>query len=244
MSQANLYEVFTSIQGEGLFVGRTQLFVRFTGCNLRCTYCDTETALSPQTFAFFEKEPFLSNFVKIKNPVSVSKLVSFIKKTLNKLPSIHSITFTGGEPLLYGDYIKEVLIELDNEKPIHLETNGTMPECLEHLIGYVNFVSMDFKPEFFHKKHFVEKQLKFLKISSQKDCQVKVVVTSSLKEKDFEKVINLVHLVNNDIPLILQPNTKEMGFITEKILKCYKVAVRKLSNVLIIPQVHTFLGLK
>jgi len=244
MNRANLYEVFTSIQGEGLFVGKTQIFIRFAGCNLNCSYCDTETALSPQPYAFFEKEPFLSNFVKVKNPVYVSELVDFIKKTLKKLPSIHSITFTGGEPLLYGDYIKDVIVELNNLKPIHLETNATMPESLEHLIDYVNFVSMDFKPEFFHRKNFIEKQLSFLKISSQKDCQVKVVITNALKEKDFEKVVNIMHLVNSEIPLILQPNTKEISFIKEKVLKCYKIAIRKLSNVLIIPQVHTILGLK
>jgi len=244
MNQANFYEVFTSIQGEGLFIGRTQIFIRFAGCNLTCSYCDTETALSPQTFAFFEKEPFFSKFVKIKNPVSVRKLVCFIKKTLKKLPSIHSITFTGGEPLLYVDFIKDVIVALDNLKPVHLETNGTLPEYLERLIEYINFVSMDFKPEFFYIKNFVEKQHRFLKISSQKECQVKVVVTSSLKEKDFAKVVNIMHLVNKEIPLILQPNTKEISFIKEKILKCYKIAIKKLSNVLIIPQVHHFLGIK
>ena len=42
--QANLIEIFSSVQGEGRYVGCRQLFVRFEGCNLQCRYCDTENA--------------------------------------------------------------------------------------------------------------------------------------------------------------------------------------------------------
>ena len=41
---AHLVEVFSSFQGEGLYVGQRQLFIRFAGCNLRCRFCDTEAA--------------------------------------------------------------------------------------------------------------------------------------------------------------------------------------------------------
>ena len=39
--KAPIIEVFSSIQGEGLLIGRRQIFVRFAGCNLNCNYCDT-----------------------------------------------------------------------------------------------------------------------------------------------------------------------------------------------------------
>ena len=43
---ARVSEIFTSIEGEGLFVGKKTLFIRFSGCHLKCRWCDTKYALS------------------------------------------------------------------------------------------------------------------------------------------------------------------------------------------------------
>ena len=70
-------EIFTSVQGEGSHVGQLCTFVRFTACNLRCNYCDTE-------YAFYEGE-------------SMDRK-SVLKATLE--PGVSLICVTGGEPLL------------------------------------------------------------------------------------------------------------------------------------------------
>ena len=76
---AKINEIFDSIQGEGPYIGYRQLFLRFCGCNLLCDYCDTE----------FDK-----GFVYNSNEL-VEKIKTF------DLKNIHSISLTGGEPLLH-----------------------------------------------------------------------------------------------------------------------------------------------
>lgn len=77
-------EIFKSIQGEGTRAGRTCVFIRLTGCPLRCTYCDTE-------YAFFEGQ-----FMELE------AIVADVKQRLGsplKGPDAPFIELTGGEPL-------------------------------------------------------------------------------------------------------------------------------------------------
>jgi len=70
-------EIFYSIQGESTFVGQPCVFVRLTGCDLRCTYCDTE-------YAFYEGK---------------RRLLDEIIAEVRKHPC-HLVVVSGGEPLL------------------------------------------------------------------------------------------------------------------------------------------------
>ena len=78
-------EIFYSIQGEGKWTGLPNIFIRTTGCNLRCNYCDTKYAYEEGT----EK--------------SIDQIIKEIKKFNCK-----KICLTGGEPLLQKDSIKLV----------------------------------------------------------------------------------------------------------------------------------------
>ena len=90
---AKVIEIFTSIQGEGPYIGVKQLFIRFCGCNLNCDYCDTDGEPNQNYFNFSHEE--------LKNNVE-----SFNLKT------VHSISLTGGEPLLWVDFLIEFIIDL------------------------------------------------------------------------------------------------------------------------------------
>ena len=100
-------EIFESINGEGMRAGELAVFVRFAGCNLRCSYCDTMWANEADT-VYQEME--LSEIVE--------KVCQF---------SVRNVTITGGEPLLQKN-VDLLLSELVKKGlSVEIETNGSIP---------------------------------------------------------------------------------------------------------------------
>ncbi len=95
-------EMFKSIQGESSFAGLPCFFIRLTGCNLRCSYCDT-------TYAY-EEGKYLS----------IAEIVDKAKKSGTKLFEV-----TGGEPLMQAGTLL-LLKKLLNYGTVLLETNGSL----------------------------------------------------------------------------------------------------------------------
>ncbi len=119
-------EKFVSINGEGKKAGQLAVFIRFKGCNLDCSYCDTKWAN--------EKEvPY--------EEMSVDDIYNYIKST-----KIKNCTLTGGEPLLQKDIA--VLLEklsLDKNLNIEIETNGSVDlKPYKDIINRPSF-TMDYK---------------------------------------------------------------------------------------------------
>jgi 7-carboxy-7-deazaguanine synthase len=97
-------EIFASIQGETSYSGYPFAFVRLTGCNLRCRYCDT-------TYAYDSGEEFPLEEV-------VSRVAAF---------GLTRVCVTGGEPLLQEEAHALVKALLDLGHDVLVETNGTVP---------------------------------------------------------------------------------------------------------------------
>jgi 7-carboxy-7-deazaguanine synthase len=97
-------EIFASIQGETSHVGLPFVFVRLTGCNLRCRYCDT-------TYAYDSGEEF-----------SLEEVIARVE-----VFGIQRVTVTGGEPLLQPEAYDLVTAFLDRGLTVLVETNGTIP---------------------------------------------------------------------------------------------------------------------
>jgi 7-carboxy-7-deazaguanine synthase len=96
-------EIFYSIQGESSFAGKPCVFIRLTGCNLRCSYCDTK-------YAYDEG-----------NMMSLDGILAHVKEYNCPLVEV-----TGGEPLLQNETPLLVNRLLDGEYEVLLETNGTI----------------------------------------------------------------------------------------------------------------------
>jgi organic radical activating enzyme len=143
-TDAQLIEVFSSIQGEGLHVGCRQIFIRMAGCNLACKYCDTPFA--PTDSCRIEDAPGSEIFCSIPNPVPLDLLHDTLFRWLEAIPGVHrSISLTGGEPLLQAETLLHWLPSLSELIPVHLETNGTLAKALEPLLPFLDFISMDIK---------------------------------------------------------------------------------------------------
>jgi 7-carboxy-7-deazaguanine synthase len=243
----HVMEIFSSVQGEGPLVGVPQIFFRLYRCNLRCRWCDT-----PESFALtgkgkVESPPASRQFLDFENPISPEKAIELLVPFLEK--PHHSISFTGGEPLVQYRFLKKLLPILKEKKEkIFLETGGTLPELLEELIPWIEVVSMDLKlPSSTKEKPFWEKHEAFLKIAAQKEVYVKIVATDDTKEEELEVAFKLVKKIAAKIPVVLQPVTPFNGALPPKetqILKWQEKGLRFLSDVRIIPQVHKLMNQK
>jgi organic radical activating enzyme len=244
-TEAQLSELFSSIQGEGLYVGERQIFIRFAGCNLSCQYCDTPQALVISPTFKFEPTPGSHKSETMSNPVTVEKLAELVS-SLDKPSGVnHSISLTGGEPLLQVDFLKGFLPEIKKEikLPIYLETNGVLPDHLAEVIELVDIIAMDMKlPSATGLSPYWKEHKKFLETAYLKEVFVKIVFTKESKIVEVTEAAGIVAEVDDKIPLVLQPVTPH-GPIkhrpgAEEIIAFHAAAKRKLKNVRVIPQVH------
>ncbi len=240
---ANLTEIFSSVQGEGKYVGCRQIFVRSADCNLNCAYCDTN--FKRAEFCNVETSAGAMTFEKIKNPVDAAQVAEIIKKFSSQVPT-QAVSFTGGEPLLNWKFIREVAEKIQpSELKIFLETNGTLAAELSQIINFVDIISADIKLPSVAGNNF-DRHAEFLKIAAQKDLYAKIVISAETTLEEFDAAINLLEKISPQILLILQPVTpvKNVQAIpARRILELQARALYKLKSVRVIPQTHRLLNI-
>lgn len=233
-TQTEISEIFSSLQGEGPYLGVKQIFVRFGRCNMHCGYCDELEKMQAERFDVMGLEEILSeidNFEREKG-------------------SHHSISLTGGEPLFYGRFLKNFMPRLKEKgMTTYLETNGTLPGELASVIKWTDIVAMDLKPaSSTGDRHFKKEHEEFLKIAIQKDVFLKVVVTPATRLDEVRECIDLVKNVNPKLPFIFQPLSDPIGINAEALKlieeKFFPLAKDVLMDVRVIPQMHKIWGVR
>jgi organic radical activating enzyme len=232
-----------SIQGEGLLVGSRQVFLRFTGCNLRCAYCDTPASFEPLPYCQVAKVTGRGDlWEQVSNPFSVEQIIEKLKNY-----SSQWISLTGGEPLLWTDFIKEMGAQLKPQGyKLLLETNGTLYKQLRECLPFIDMISMDFKLPSATGFNCKEMHAQFLTVAGNTPIYIKIVIDTNVEGKEIEAALEIITAVNPNITLILQPVTPIKNVVApriEKLLDLQKICQEKILDVRIIPQIHKMMGL-
>ena len=103
----NVAEKFVSINGEGQKAGQLAVFIRFAGCNLRCSYCDTQWA---------------NDFDLKGENLTAEQILEYVLDT-----GVHNVTLTGGEPLLRPEIEELISMLVKAGLWVEIETNGSVP---------------------------------------------------------------------------------------------------------------------
>lgn len=251
---APIAEIFSSLQGEGLLVGERQLFLRFAGCNLRCAYCDTPTAREIPAHARIEQSPGQRDWQEAPSAMAPAQVISHLRRLARAQPGLHhSLSLTGGEPLLHTGFLAELLPLLrDLGLPAYLETNGTLADELPRVLAQLDYVCADVKlPSATRQAALWGAHERFLvTLAAHADPArrdfVKCVFSADTTEEELSRAVRLVASVNPDLPLVLQPVSPVPGGPPppgpEQTLRLHALARRHLSHVRVIPQVHRLAG--
>jgi organic radical activating enzyme len=234
-----LNELFVSIEGEGIFAGTKTLFVRFSGCHLRCYWCDTKYSLSPVS----------------GNSYSIGQARNLITEYLQ--PNIYKVNFTGGEPLLQPVPLMILANFVKNELNIktYLESSCYDWKRFESVLPYIDICKIELKTsdsKVIESKSYddlLQNELKCLELSLNKTDKItfiKIVFTNSTKTFEIRDLANKIFQspnVDNLSGITLQPSYQFDSPTNDHILKIYDEVCNFYKDVRVIPQMHKLLGM-
>ena len=192
-------EIFYSIEGEGIEIGRPEVFIRLAGCNLRCEWCDTKYTWSNG------KE------------MSIEEVIQEVRRYPCK-----SISITGGEPLLQKEELLELIKRLRGGNYwIQLNTNGTIFD--RKIFELVDLISMDCKcPSSGMKSDF--EVLNRTKELLNSKTQFKFIISNKQDYEYAKKIVFSLDALN----VVFQPewNSRKFTGILVDLLKRDNLNVR------------------
>ena len=180
-------EIFYSLQGEGALVGVPSIFIRTSGCNLRCSWCDT---------------PYTS-----WHPEGEERTPASILEEVQRYPATHAVV-TGGEPMIAPEII--TLTEMLRPRHITVETAGTV-------FTPVNCDLMSISPKLANSNQPESQRLKpviLKQLMQAYEYQLKFVIASP---QDLEEVEALLIAVAADRDkVVLMPEGTDAAILRDR----------------------------
>lgn len=233
-----LGEMFRSWQGEGPYAGVRQIFVRLAGCHLRCHYCDTPESWERAASWSLEGETR-------PNPVEPDEVAAIVREWSSR-ERFHSVSFTGGEPLLQPEFLRAMAERI--ELPAYLDTSGTLADRLEKVADVIDLFALDYKlPSTPGVKFDAADTRRCLEIAKGRGF-VKIVTTADAKPGEIEDAAAMIASVDRAMPVVIQlatpvnDSTRAPG---GPLLAAAREAVERAGlAVHVLPQLHVIAGWK
>ena len=229
---ARIFEIFTSIEGEGILYGTKTLFVRFAGCPYSCFYCDTLDAL-----------PLDSG-----KEYSITEACNLIDSNLQD--NTFKVNFTGGEPLIQHEAVSELAKHVKARGlPTYLESACFDSKKFLYVLPSIDFVKIEFKTiesEFIDEKHYPELLRNTLEclqaaVEAKKTTYIKIVVSSKTEPESFKEILEQIFKIiskENISGFIIQPTTSLSEPTLEQLWEFYDLVYPYYDEVRVVPQLH------
>lgn len=180
-------EMFDSLQGEGPSQGYPCSFLRLAGCNLTCTWCDTDYSWNWQKY-------------DVRKETSTHTVDSLAAR----FRDVPRLVITGGEPLLQQKALEHLLSALPPALPVEVETNGTLvpSDAMRQRVTQWNVA-----PKLAHSGEPFERRVSKVALEALRDtgnAWLKVVVESNADRAELDAIVNLVSWSSERVYLMPQ----------------------------------------
>ena len=234
--KVRLFEIFTSVEGEGILYGTKTLFVRLAGCPFTCFYCDTKESLPLDSGTEYTIE-------------EANELID-----TNLQDQTYKVNFTGGDPLIQHEAVAQLAKHMQNKKiPTYLESSCFDIDRFNHVLPFMDIVKIEFKTkdsDFVDSKHYeklINHTMKCLEssVKSKKTTYIKIVVSSKTQLDEFKKLIDEIfnNISKENINgFVIQPTYGISEPSLDLLLNLYDIVFPYYIDVKVVPQLHKFIG--
>ena len=196
-------EKFASIQGEGIQIGVPSLFIRFSGCNLRCAWCDTPYA---------SWEPEGENY-------TLDELLEWVKE----YPAINEVVITGGEPFIFPALPTLVQRLKRIQKTVSIETSGTVYQKTDADLITISPKLLNSRPnpQRFpewtkrHEASRINPSVLYKFVEQSRAVQLKFVLDSEEQLVEVQDILGQLPMVSRD-RVIFMPQCRNREELEEK----------------------------